>query len=131
MEDYYLDSYKEHLANADEIRKLSGVDFNLKVVDRLFLAFNDSDVQRLKRMQEPYHLAQGFGARWLTSSEVAQLDSRVSKSCVGGLLTTGNLSVNTQLYVAALKKSAQRLGAKFVDKNVRDIHFAGKKATHP
>lgn len=130
MEDYYLDSYKEHLANADEIRKLSGVDFNLKVVDRLFLAFNDSDVQRLKRMQEPYHLAQGFGARWLTSSEVAQLDSRVSKSCVGGLLTTGNLSVNTQLYVAALKKSAQRLGAKFVDKNVRDIHFAGKKATH-
>lgn len=130
MEDFYLESYKEHLANSDEIQKISGLDFNLKVVDRLFLAFNDDDEQGLKRMQKPYRQAQSFDARWLTSSEVAQLESRISHNCVGGLFTTGNLSVNTQLYVAALKKSAQRLGAQFVDKNVREIHFAGKKATH-
>lgn len=130
MADFYLDSYKEHLANLDQIQQLSNLDYDLKVVDRLFLAFNDNDVERLKCMEAAYRLTEGFSARWLRSKEVAQLESRISNNCVGGLLTTGNLCVNTPLYVSALKKSAQRLGAKFVDKNVSELVFSGNRASH-
>ena len=130
MESFYLESYQQHLENYVEIQNLSGIDFHLKVVDRLFLAFKDSDAQRLKHMQKPYLKNQGFNASWLTPAEVAQLDGRISKNIIGGLLTTGNLTVNTQLYASALVAAAQRLGVEFVDKNVSEIVFTDHKATH-
>jgi glycine oxidase len=130
MADFYIKSYREHLGNCAEVAELSGIDFDLRMVNRLFLAFSRKDVDKLRRM-EPYYLAtNNFDAHWLSTEQIIERDSRISAEVLGGLYTTGNLTVDTSLYQKALIAAACKLGVKFVTKDVTQLLISDNRVTH-
>ncbi|PHS70440.1 MAG: hypothetical protein COB22_08100 [Cycloclasticus sp.] len=130
MAEFYLSSYQEHLNQSELIANLSGVHFNLKKIDRLFLAFSKEEVTNLKAMQKRYDENKGFCAKWLSPDEVSQQDSRISERSCGGLFTSGNFTVDTTAYLNALKKAAIKLGAIFKDKNANQFIVQDQIVTH-
>lgn len=130
MADFYFKSYREHLSNREEVAELSGIDFDLRVVNRLFLAFSNADVDKLRRMEPDYLAKNYFDAHWMSSKQVIERDSRISDEVLGGLYTTGNLTVNTSLYQQALIAAAGKLGVKFVAKDVSRLLISDNRVTH-
>lgn len=130
MSDFYLSCYSDHLLHKDRVQELSGTDFRFRIIDRLFLAFSEEEEQALLKMQETYNSQQGFSAKWYTQERLRGLDARISDKAVGGLLTRGNIVIDSELYCEALKSAAIKLGARCVKKNVEDLVTQGQRVTH-
>jgi glycine/D-amino acid oxidase-like deaminating enzyme len=130
MASFYLHAYHEHLEHRDEIQKLSGIDYDLRVIDRIFLAFDEEEKKGLKKIEADYNRLEGFKAQWMSRDELKEIEPRISSKAVGGLFTTGNMSVDAQQYRTALCRAAEKLGAKFIDQDVLEIQCDHEQATH-
>lgn len=130
MGDFYLSSYHEHLFHRDDIQKLSGIDFNLRIIERIFLAFDVHEQSLLHKAQAAYNLVEGFEAHWMNAQELQKMEPRISKKALGGLFTKGNMSVNTMLLHKALMIAAEKLGVQFVCNDVTEIGHDEGRATH-
>src|SRR5690606_36961220 len=90
LEAFQLGCHQLHRDHGDRIRELSGIDYHLRIIDRLFVAFSEGDVAELRDMERLYAAASGFDAIWLDPHQVRFLEPRVSDRVLGGLLTRGN-----------------------------------------
>jgi len=130
MEQFQLACHSYHFEHANRIQELSGIDYRLRVIDRLFVAFNGEEVAKLRQMQGLYDMSPGFEARWLEADQVCALEPRVSGSVVGGLLTRGNAVVDSRLYGQALLAAAVRLGARHEKSTPRTLVRDAGRITH-
>src|SRR5690606_35494509 len=90
LEAFQLACHRLHLDHGERIRELSGIDYRLRIIDRLFVAFSEDDMAELRDMAPLYEAAPGFDAIWLDPAQVRFLEARVSDRVLGGLLTRGN-----------------------------------------
>ena len=118
---YYRDAYRLHLAQKDEVRAVSGIDFAWHGVERLFLAKDERQAEATRGFIEHYEALDGFWARWMEPSEIATWDGRVGRDWVGGLLTGGNIRLDAERYRLALLAAAARGGARVVTGSVARI----------
>jgi glycine oxidase len=118
---YYRDAYRLHLAQKDEVRAISGIDFAWHGVDRLFLARDERQAEATRGFTEHYEALDGFWARWMEPAEIAAWDPRVGRDWVGGLLTGGNIRLDAERYRLALLAAAARSGARVVTGTVASI----------
>ena len=125
MEGFYRDAFRLHEEQREQVRAASGIDFGWRVVDRLFLARDEREVDDLRRYLDFYNALDGFSGRWMDGAEIAQWDSRVDRSWTGGLMTRGNVRVNAERYRLALLGSAEALGATVVAAQLRSIETEG------
>lgn len=118
MEEFSMQAYCLHMAHWERIRVLSGIDFSGRIIERLFLAFADTEKNKLLDQQELYHRHEGFSAQWLTPSEIAVKEPRLADNSLGGLYTRGNATVDARRYTEAVMTAAQAGGAAIIDKAV-------------
>lgn len=130
MADFYMSCYRYHHLYKDRVQELSGIDYRFRVIDRLFLAFTLEENDVLLKMQDAYNSQEGFQAQWYTPERLAALDRRISEQALGGLLTRGNVVVDSELYCEALKLAAIKLGARFVESSVEEVITDEGSATH-
>jgi glycine/D-amino acid oxidase-like deaminating enzyme len=121
MERFYRDAFGLHESQRQDVGAASGIDFGWRVVDRLFLARDDAEADDLRRYVDFYNALDGFSGRWMDAAEIAQWDSRVDPSWVGGLMTRGNVRVDAERYRLALLASAEMMGAKVIPAGLRSI----------
>ncbi len=114
MEDFHHYCLAEHLYHKQEIQDSSGIDFNFRVIERLFVALCEDEKKNLLIMRKRYEDIEGFEASWCSKQEVAILDERITTECIGGLLTKGNITVDATLYTKALQSAAEKYGARFL-----------------
>lgn len=92
-----------------------------RIKQRLNLAFDESDVDRLGTMAQWYTAASGFSAEWLDPAEVHHMQSGVAESVQGGLLVGGDGRVSAPHYVRAVLDLAVGLGATLAHERVTGI----------
>jgi glycine oxidase len=130
MADFYMSCHNLHHLYKDQVQELSGIDYRFRVIDRLFLAFTQEETEVLLKMQDDYNAHEGFQAKWYTQEQLDSLDSRISAEALGGLLTHGNVVVDSERYCEALKLAAIKLGARHVDSNVDEVITHENRITH-
>ena len=125
MEGFYRDAFRLHEEQRGQISAASGIDFGWRVVDRLFLARNEKEAAGLQRYIAFYNALEGFSGRWMDAAEIAEWDSRVDPSWAGGLMTSGNVRVDSERYRQALLATARGVGATVVTAQLRSIETRG------
>ena len=130
MAEFYLSCHTLHAQVCEEVTRLSGIDYGLRVIDRLFLAFSEEEQKQLMAMGDEYAARPGFSAQWLTPGELKARDERISDSALGGLFTHGNSVVDSELYCEALLRAAIKLGCSYVKNDVSDVIVAAGRVTH-
>ena len=106
-----VESFQMHLEVKDQLQSESSVDFYPKVISMVRVAFDESDLGEFGETLEIFEAADGFSAHWLDSSELRDLEPRISTDAIRGLYTYGNASLDSHLYTVALSKAAENLGA--------------------
>jgi glycine/D-amino acid oxidase-like deaminating enzyme len=126
MAGIYRDAYGLHLAQQKEVRAASGIDFGWRVVDRLFLAADEGEADKLRGLAPHYEtFGHDFCAYWMSAGEIAGWDARVGSAWLGGLMTRGNVRVDSERYRLALLAAATRLGATIVTARARRLETQG------
>jgi glycine oxidase len=109
-----LRSLRLHLAQWDEVRRLSGVDFHGRFVPRMHVALDDHETTALTAREQLHNATEGLSARWLSPSELRQREPRLSPEVVGGLWTDGNARVDPARYTNAVAAAAATRGAHMI-----------------
>jgi glycine/D-amino acid oxidase-like deaminating enzyme len=128
MAPVYGEAYRLHCERRVEVEALSGIGFGWQVIDRLFLAQDVDEAGALRRMADHYAAMPGFSARWMEPDELARWDRRIGPHWAGGLMTNGNVRLDTERYRQALVAAAIRRGARLVAARVEAVGSRGDRA---
>lgn len=121
----YRTAFALHAAQQAQVRAASGIDFGWRVVDRLFLAGDDPEADALRGLADHYQAMAGFDARWMDPADMARWDPRIGEHWAGGLMTSGNVRVDAELYRQALLAAAAGLGAQAVSGRLQAVEASG------
>lgn len=127
MEASYREAFRLHSEQQEDVREASGIDFGWRVVDRLFLAENESEAGELRANAAHYNALDGFRAQWLDPAEIARWDSRVGSSWAGGLMTSGNVRVDAERYRLALLAAAAGSGVQVIPGRLGSVEVSGNR----
>lgn len=130
MADFYLWSHALHSQHLDNVVASSGINYGFRVIERLFLAFTSREQQDLLAMRDTYNARENFRASWKTPEELAALEPRISGQALGGLMTYGNIVVDSELYCEALTAAAIKGGCRHLREDVCDFVTRDKRISH-
>ena len=102
------------------LKDQSGIDYQLRPVESITLANDDSEMSGLE-MEATRLVEAGFKAELLTAAQVLELEPLVTPDIPGGILQGPQLELDSNDYTRALAGSARRLGARFVTGNVKSV----------
>jgi glycine oxidase len=91
---------------SEELKEVSGIDFEFTQNGMIKLAASEADVRALQHV-----LSLSKDVEWLTEKEVSMLEPVLSKRNLGGLYAYKDGNVSARKLTLALAKSAVRLGA--------------------
>lgn len=127
MENFHRYCLQGHLKYLDDIQNTSGIDIDFRRIERLFLAFSKEEEKNLLDMKTRYDEARHFEALWCSRKEVSYLDTRIASGVIGGLLTKGNISVDSTLYTEALQTAAKKYGTVILDCSLAELNILKNK----
>ncbi len=115
-------SYRMHADLAPELTELSGVDFGYKVISSVRIVFDESEMAEMQTTHDTFESADDdFSAEWLDSSQLREIEPRISNDAIRALDTRGNAILSSHRYTLALAKSAEAMGAKVVSGTVTGV----------
>lgn len=126
---FAMHSFELHLSHQQQIRDLSGVNFEFRRVSRIELAFDDEDREQLLATAKLYDRNAGFSAQWLNRDEVLELEPRINPAISGGLLMAGNGMVDSHQYLLAISRAAEKLGARILEGAATGLGHDGSRLT--
>jgi glycine oxidase len=129
MSTFAMESYRLHRSEWQQISELSALQFDGRIISRIFVALTEEDESLLKESGKLYEDADSFTAQWYDSTQLQQYDPRINRAALGGLLTTGNGTVNAPLYRRAVLSAAYNSGAKWLVAEVSGIVQKGDRIT--
>ena len=112
--DFSLFCFGRHWSIAREFQGATGLDPQFRARDRLFLAFDDEDVEREQVDEAWIRGLPGFNVRWMSRDDVRRVEPKVNPECLGGLFVGGLASVDAYHLSMAALRSAERFGTKLV-----------------
>jgi glycine/D-amino acid oxidase-like deaminating enzyme len=124
-----LRSLRLHLEQWEDVRRLSGIDFDGRFVARLHVALDDRETTALAAREQLYNATKGLSARWLSRSELSKIQPRLSPEAVGGLWTDGNARVQPARYTNAVAGAAATLGARTIVTEARGLRHRNGAVT--
>ena len=103
-----------------ELEAASGQPTGLRTEGTLAVAYDSGDLAALDRLTEFRHSI-GLKAERLDARACRKLEPFLAPSTRGGVLATGDLSVDNRRYLAALQTAAARAGVRTVAGRVADV----------
>jgi glycine oxidase len=107
-----------------ELEQAAGAPTGLRTEGTLAVAYNNDDLAALDRLTAFRHSI-GLTAERLDAKSCRRLEPFLAPSIRGGVLATGDLSVDNRRYLAALRTAAARAGVRTVEASVTDVSEAG------
>ena len=120
-------SFQLHQELYGALEEQSGIDYQLRPVESITLAKDDSELSDLES-EAARLLESGFKAELLSNGEVRHLEPNVMPDIAGGLLQGPQLELDSLNYTRALAGSARHLGARFVTGNARSVESSNGRA---
>ena len=113
-------SFQLHKDLYGTLKEQSGIDYQLRPVESISLAKDDSELSDLES-EAARLLESGFKAELLTADQVRRLEPRLTPDITGGLLQGPQLELDSHDFTQALAGSARHLGARFVTGNATSV----------
>jgi glycine oxidase len=126
---FAMASYRRHLTLWPEIEKLTDQSLGARIISVALVATDDSEVVPLLELRDDFEMANGFSAQWLEAPELLELEPRLARGVVGGLLTHGNGVLDSQRLTVMLAEAAQRQGATLQAGSVTGIQQDNRRVT--
>jgi glycine oxidase len=103
-----------------ELEEAAGSPTGLRTEGTLAVAYNNDDLTALDRLTEFRHSI-GLAAERLDAKACRRLEPFLAPSIRGGVLATGDLSVDNRRYLAALRAAAVGAGVRMVVGSVTEV----------
>ena len=126
-----IESHRMHLHLWDELKEVTGIDYEGRVVSLIKVAFKDAELDELRESHQLFSAApdDGFSATWLSREEVLAMEPRISPAIIQGLSAYGNAALDSYKYTLALASAAERGGASVRSGWVRGLRISGSRVT--
>ena len=126
-----IESYRMHLGLWDELKDVTGIDYEGRVISLVKVAFDEEGVSALGASHKLFSAAggDGFYGTLLSREEVLAMEPRISPAIVEGLLAHGNGALDSYKYTLALAAAAEKNGAAVRSGRVRGLRIAGGKVS--
>ena len=105
---FALESFQMHQELGDSLRYDTGIDFHLKPIVMVHVAFGESELSELQETLTLFQNADGFSAHWLSPADLQTLEPRLSSAAIKGLYTWGNATLSSYEYVTALSRAVEQ-----------------------
>lgn len=106
-----------------ELEDATGLTTGLRTEGTLAVAYDSGDLAALRRLTEFRHSI-GLKAEALDAKQCRALEPFLAPATRGGVLATGDLSVDNRRYLAALKAAAGNAGVKHLTGTVTEVAAA-------
>jgi glycine oxidase len=103
-----------------ELEEATGKSTGLRTEGTLAVAYDSGDLAALDRLTDFRHSI-GLKAERLDARECRKLEPFLAPSTRGGVLATGDLSVDNRRYLAALRAAAAATGVRMIDGTVAKV----------
>ena len=106
-----MESFRMHEHLHSFLKADTGIDYQWRTVSQLNAAFCEEDLPELQETFATFNAAGGFGASWLDSKEIRELEPRLASNAIRGVTTSGTVSLDSYKYTLAVAQAAEKLGA--------------------
>jgi glycine/D-amino acid oxidase-like deaminating enzyme len=100
-----------------------------RVLCRLHLAASETELPNLQHVFDQYSRGTGFSASWLGANDLLELEPRLNRKFIRGVLTDGDLAVSGHVYTNALAATAQAAGASIIHDQVTGFKTSNGRVT--
>ena len=121
--DFSLFCFGLHWSIARELQGATGIDPHFRSRDRLYLAFDDDEIQEALANEAWMKEVAAFEVRWVDGYAARRLEPKVHPECAGGLYHTGLASVDAYRLTLATVRAAERFGAQLVLERATGLEF--------
>ena len=123
-------SFRMHQQIWPDLIERSGIDFDPKIISSIRVAFDESDLVDMRSTHDIFSAARAdFSAEWLDTSQLREIEPRISQSAVRALDARGNAILSSQRYTRALAAAAESLGSRVVHADAVDITSRAHRVT--
>ena len=91
--DFGLWCNRRHRTLSEELKEVSGIDNQYRIIKRLTLALDEDGVAHLKGALKWQQKVKGYDPQWLEPNDVLKVEPRVSPQCLGGVYFENATSV--------------------------------------
>lgn len=127
--DFSLFCFGRQWSIAREFHGATGVDPQFRNRNRLYLAFNDGDVNQALVNEAWMRDVPGFDVRWLDADAVRRMEPKVNPECIGGLFIGGMASVDSYRLTLSALRAAERFGTTLMMERATGLKYTGGRAT--
>ena len=126
--DFSLFCFGRQWSMARELHGATGIDPQFRPRDRLYMAFENEDVQQYLVNETWMREVQGFDVRWVDHDAARRLEPRINPDCIGGLFIGGVGSVDAYRLNMAAIRAAERFGVRLVTQRATGLKYSGGHA---
>ena len=125
-----ITSFRMHKDIWDDLIERSGIDFKPEIISSVRVAFNGFDLDAMRTTQQIFDRADSdFSGEWLDSSQLRELEPRITDKAIWALDARGNAVLSSERYTQALAGAAESLGATVTNAEVTGIDSDGQRVT--
>jgi glycine/D-amino acid oxidase-like deaminating enzyme len=125
--DFSVWCFQRHSTLAQELRRVTGIDTQFHLRDRLNLAFNQQEVAGYREDLKWQQQVKGFTAEWLEPSDVLKVEPRVNPECLGATYFQRTGAVEAYRYNLAAAQAGEKLGVEMAQRRVTGLLTKGDR----
>ena len=114
-------SFQLHQELYGVLKEQSGIDYQLRPVESISLARDESELSDLESESARLTKA-GFKGELLNPDQIRELEPQVTPDIAGGLLQGPQMELDSHDFTRALAGSARHLGARFITGNATSVN---------
>ena len=122
--DFSLFCFGRQWSMARELHGATGIDPQFRSRNRLYLAFENEDVQQYLADEAWMRDLPGFDVHWVDHDAAVRLEPKVNRECIGGLFVGGMASVDAYRLTMAALRAAERFGTHLVSQRATGLKYS-------
>ncbi len=126
---FALEAFRIHGEIESELTQLGCANYAMLPVKRVHLGYDESDRQNLEETAAIFQATSGFSAAWLDRDDLHQIESRLGSDIGFGILTEGNMTLDSYDFSRSLADGAVQLGATILNETALGIEASGERVT--
>jgi glycine oxidase len=107
-----LEAFRIHGEVKAELMQLGCANYAMTPVKRIHLGYAEAERGQLEETAALFRGTQGFSSAWLERDDLHQIEPRLAPEACFGVLTEGNLSLDSGDFCRSLASGAAQLGAR-------------------
>ncbi len=126
---FALEAFRIHGGIQAELTQLGCANYAALPVRRVHLGFDEADRRPLEETAVLFQTTNGFSSAWLDQDDLRQMEPRLARDASFGVLTEGNLTVDSYDFTRSLAGGAAQLGATILHEAALGAAVSGERVT--